>query len=87
MSNNRSFSHANQNQKAATKEKIFIGRVEQKDFSNGSFMMVLALGPKDLAKLDEFLKAKPANTDWNKVWINFELKQSKEKGTWYAELK
>lgn len=85
---NRNFSHANQKQqKDPAVQKIFIGRVSQKDFQNGSFMIQLALGPDDLAKLEKFLADKPEGTDWSKLWVNIDIKMSKDKGTWYAELK
>lgn len=86
---NRNFSHANKQQQktAPAVPKIFIGRVTQKDFQNGSFMIQLALGPDDLAKLEKFLADKPEGTDWTKVWVNFDIKMSKDKGTWYCEMK
>jgi hypothetical protein len=54
-------------------EKVFIGKVKEKTFSNGGSIITLGLSPED--------KAKIAGADWT----NIDIKKS-AKGNWYAEI-
>jgi hypothetical protein len=54
-------------------EKVFIGKVKVKTFSNGGSIITLGLSPED--------KAKIAGADWT----NIDIKKSKS-GNWYAEI-
>jgi hypothetical protein len=54
-------------------EKVFIGKVKEKTFSNGGSIITLGLSPED--------KSKIAGSDWT----NIDIKKSKS-GNWYAEI-
>lgn len=54
-------------------DKQFIGKVEEKTFSNGGSIIKLSLGDNDKALLSDA------------GWTTIEIKKS-QKGNWYAEI-